>query len=57
MINLFDKSRSPFPKDEILTQTFLINKIADEMKMKYKKVFSVINYDELSLKNDIHKLL
>ena len=57
MINLFDKSRSPFPKDEILTQTLLINKIADEMKMKYKKVFSVINYDELSLKNDIHKLL
>ena len=57
MINLFDKSRSPFPKDEILTQSFLINKIADEMKMKYKKVFSVINYDEASLKNDIHKLL
>jgi hypothetical protein len=57
MINLFDKSRSPFPKDEILTQSFLINKIADEMKMKYKKVFSVINYDEVSLKNDIHILL
>ena len=57
MINLFDKSRSPFPKDEILTKSFLIDKIANDMKMKYKKVFSLINYDEHSLKNDIHNLL
>ena len=57
MINLFDKSRSPFPKDEILTKSFLIDKIANDMKMKYKKVFSLINYDEHSLKNDIYNLL
>ena len=57
MINLFDKSRTPNYKNEILTKSFLIDKIANEMKMKYKKVFSLINYDEYTLKNDIHNLL
>ena len=57
MINLNEKSRVPNPKNEILTQSFLIDKIANEMKIKYKKVFSLINYDEFSLKSDIHNLL
>ena len=57
MLNIFDKNRNIFPKDEVLTQSFLIDKIANDMKAKYKKVFSVINYDENSLKNDIHSLL
>ena len=57
MINLCDKSRTPFYYNEILTKSFLINNIANEMRKKYKKVFSVINYDESSLKNDIHNLL
>ena len=57
MINLFDKSRTPNYKNEILTQSFLIDKIANDMKMKYKKVFSLISYDEYTLKNDIHSLL
>ena len=35
----------------------MIDKIANDMKLKYKKVFSFINYDEFSLKNDIHFLL
>ena len=55
MINLNEKSRSP--KDEILTQTFLINKITNDMKTKYKKIFSLINYNECLLKSDIHKLI
>ena len=57
MTSLFINDRNPFPKDEILTQSFLIDKIASNMRMKYKKVFSVINYDENSLKTDIHHLL
>ena len=57
MTSLFVNDRNPFPKDEILTQSFLIDKIANNMRMKYKKVFSVINYDEDSLKTDIHYLL
>ena len=57
MTNLFISNRFPFPKNEILTKSFLINKIASDMRTKYKKVFSVINYDELSLKNDIKSLL
>ena len=57
MINLFDKSRTPNYNNEILTKSFLIDKIANDMKMKYKKVFSLINYDEYTLKNDIHSLL
>ena len=57
MTSLFVNDRNPFPKDEILTQSFLIDKIASNMRLKYKKVFSVINYDENSLKTDIHQLL
>ena len=57
MTSLFINDRNPFPKDEILTQSFLIDKIASNMRLKYKKVFSVINYDENSLKTDIHQLL
>ena len=57
MTSLFVNDRIPFPKDEVLTQSFLIDKIASNMRMKYKKVFSVINYDEISLKSDIHQLL
>ena len=57
MINLYEKGRIPSNQKEILTRTFLINKIANDMKLKYKKVFSFINYDENSLKNDIHFLL
>ena len=57
MTSLFVNDRNPFPKDEILTQSFLIDKIASNMRLKYKKVFSVINYDENSLKADIHQLL
>ena len=57
MTSLFINDRNPFPKDEILTQSFLIDKIASNMRLKYKKVFSVINYDENALKTDIHQLL
>ena len=57
MLNIFDKNRNISPRDEILTQSFLINQIANDMKVKYKKVFSLINYDEYSLKNDINSLL
>ena len=57
MMNIFDKNRNYTPKDEILTKSFLIDRIANDMKVKYKKVFSVINYDEHSLKSDIHNLL
>ena len=57
MTSLFINDRNPFPKNEILTQSFLIDKIASNMRLKYKKVFSVINYDENSLKTDIHQLL
>ena len=57
MINLYEKGRIPSNQKEILTRTFLINKIANDMKLKYKKVFSFIKYDENSLKNDIHFLL
>ena len=57
MINLFDKSRTPFFNNKILTKSFLINNIANEMKIKYKKVFSLINYDEHSLKTNIDNLL
>ena len=56
-MNIFDKNRNISPRDEILTKSFLIDKIANDMKAKYKKVFSLINYDENSLKNDIHNLL
>ena len=57
MLNLYEKGRIPSEEKEILTKSFLIDKIANEMKLKYKKVFSFINYDEDSLKNDIHFLL
>ena len=57
MTSLFINDRNPFPKDEILTKSFLIDKIASNLRMKYKKVFSLINYDENSLKTDIHFLL
>ena len=57
MINLYEKGRIPSTQKEILTRTFLIDKIANDLKLKYKKVFSFINYDEHSLKNDIHYLL
>ena len=57
MINLYEKGRIPSQEKEILTKSFLIDKIANDMKSKYKKVLSFINYDEFSLKNDIHRLL
>jgi len=57
MINLYEKGRIPSNQKEILTKSFLIDKIANEMKLKYKKVFSFINYDEFTLKDDIHFLL
>ena len=57
MINLNEKGRIPDTRNEILTKSFLIDKIANEMKVKYKKVFSLINYDEFTLKSDIHNLL
>ena len=57
MINLYEKGRIPSQEKEILTKSFLIDKIANDMKTKYKKVLSFINYDEFSLKNDIHRLL
>ena len=57
MINLYEKGRSPYTRNEILTRSFLINKIANDMKSKYRKVFTVINYDEYSLRNDIYSLL
>ena len=57
MINLYEKGRIPSEEKEILTKSFLIDKIANDMKLKYKKVFSFINYDDFSLKNDIHLLL
>ena len=57
MINLYEKGRIPSEAKEILTKSFLIDKIANDMKAKYKKVFSFINYDETMLKNDIHYLL
>ena len=57
MARILGKNTYPFPKDEILTQSFLIDKIANDMRLKYKKVFSVINYDKYSLKNDINSLL
>ena len=57
MINLYEKGRMPSNQKEILTRTFLINKIAKDLKLKYKKIFSFINYDDDSLKNDIHFLL
>ena len=57
MINLYEKGRYPSNEKEILTKSFLIDKIAKDMKLKYKKVLSFINYDEFSLKNDIHHLL
>ena len=57
MINLYEKGRIPSEEKEILTKSFLIDKIANDMKLKYKKVLSFINYDEHSLKNDIHFLL
>ena len=56
-MNIFDKNRNISPRDEVLTKSFLIDKIANDMKAKYKKVFSLINYDENSLKNDINSLL
>ena len=57
MINLYEKGRIPSQEKEILTKSFLIDKIANDMKTKYKKDLSFINYDEFSLKNDIHRLL
>ena len=57
MTSLFINDRNPFPKSEIMTKSFLIDKIASNLRMKYKKVFSLINYDENSLKTDIHFLL
>ena len=57
MINLYEKGRIPSEEKEILTKSFLIDKIANDMKLKYKKVFSFVNYDEFSLRNDIHFLI
>ena len=57
MINLYEKGRIPSEEKEILTKSFLIDKIANDMKSKYKKVFSFVNYDEFSLRNDIHFLI
>ena len=57
MARILGKNKYPFPKDEILTQSYLVDKISNDMRLKYKKVFSVINYDEYSLKNDIQNLL
>ena len=57
MINLYEKGRIPSDQKEILTKSFLIDKIANDLKLKYKKVFSFINYDDFTLKNDIHSLL
>ena len=57
MINLYEKGRIPSDQKEILTKSFLIEKIANDLKLKYKKVFSFINYDDFTLKNDIHSLL
>ena len=57
MINLYEKGRIPSQQKEIMTKSFLIDKIANDMRSKYKKVFSFINYDELTLKNDINCLL
>ena len=48
MINLYEKGRIPSQEKEILTKSFLIDKIANDMKTKYKKVLSFINYDEFS---------
>ena len=44
MINLYEKGRIPSQEKEILTKSFLIDKIANDMKTKYKKVLSFINY-------------
>ena len=57
MINLYEKGRIPYDQVEILTKSFLIDTIANDMKSKYKKVFSFIDYDDSTLKNDIHSLL
>ena len=55
MINNSGKSR--IKTKNIISQIFLIESIANNMKKKYKNVFNVINYSDNSLKSDIKHLI
>ena len=52
------KKNKSIPKNNyIRNRTNLINQISDAMIMKYNNVFTVANYDNKTLKEDVGKLL
>ncbi len=52
-----NKSKSCFQRNMLLESAHLVNRLSEEMQKKYNNVFTVLDYKESQLKNDISRIV